>query len=98
MLTENPRKNPFGDCTQSKIKDSKTINKGRCDFFPLKQNNDKYLEKVEKDNRILTEVSHTTKAGQACLKSIQYFSCLYVYHVKFIEKEFSFNRYMDKKM
>lgn len=33
MLTENPRKNAFGDCTQSKIKDSKTINKGRCDFF-----------------------------------------------------------------
>lgn len=63
-------------------------------FFPLKQNNDKYLEKVEKDNRILIEVSHTTKSGQTCLKSIQYFSCLYVYHFKFIEKEFSFNRSM----
>lgn len=33
MLAENPRKNPFGDCTQSKIKDSKTINKGMYDFF-----------------------------------------------------------------
>lgn len=90
MLTENPHKNPLGDCTQSKIKDSKTINKGRCDFFfRLSKTIINILKKVEKQPYFDRGIS-TTKAGQTCLKSIQFFKGLYVYPVKFKVKEFFF--------